>query len=177
MSKVSRIIVPLATLIFGYYLGIHHSRFVNKDRVENYSRRHDPLRYISYQTLIMEYSDDKCGEWGGNTETIKINRLDYNKALIAEYLYEKKDCKDPYNRKQESVIKERLTRVLDNRAEHLVVSLIRELIEKKLSSEVEPAHGGTRNSIIIDDSTLLIDDYPSGYLVNFEKLKSLIVSE
>ena len=78
---------------------------------------------------------------------------------------------------EEPEITKRATKQLGIYGKNLVLKLINELLEKKMNSEPEPVFAGFRNSIFIDDSTLMIEDYPSERLQNFERLKNLIIHE
>ena len=68
-------------------------------------------------------------------------------------------------------------RQLNQSEEELVVEIIVELVKTKLSRENVPAHSGIWNSVIVGDSSLIIEDFPSNYIVNFGKLRDAIINE
>lgn len=172
MNRLSQVLVSIISLIIGYFMGIaFHKILIDKD-VQINQIKGNSLNYLLNQSLIFEYIDDECGEWGGNTETIEISRINYG-PLIANYTYNKIDCEDPF---KEKISTKQITRTLNNEGESLMINLINELIERKLNSEFIPAHSGIWNSISISDSTLIIIDYPSENLANFDSLKNVILN-
>jgi hypothetical protein len=178
MKKISLILILVITLIIGFLIGINFERnqikkYSEIDKEESLS----PLEYILFQPLTIVYSDEECGEWGGNTEAIKISREDFKSQLIALYTYEKIDCSDPYNERKEPTIIIRKQISLNNSQESLVVEVIKELLTTKLRRENIPTHSGIWNSVTIGDSSLIINDFPSEKLVNFVRLKDEIIKE
>ena len=128
----------------------------------------------SYQEIYLIQINDKCGEWGGDKEQVRIykNRpsdkilLDYKKLII--------NCDDPYSQKETAQLNEKDKIESNNEILELIEASIHDLIDQKLSNEQQISHSGIANYVISKDSTLIIKDYPSKEWSNFEELITLI---
>ena len=144
MKKLLQVTIPIVTLIIGLMIGRNMDKNL-KDQTSNSERDYSVLKYIEFQPIWISYSDDECGEWGGNMEIIKIERENYKEPLNALYTYQKIDCNDPYNERSKPNITKRKKRELNQIEEELVVEIIVELAKTKLSRENVPAHSGIWN--------------------------------
>lgn len=176
MKNILQVLIPIITLSIGIFIGKEINAKSNTDSDSSFEKK-SVLEYIEFQPLIIKYSDTKCGEWGGNVEKIKIERKDYGKPLNALYTYEKIDCSDPYNEKSQPNITKRKKVILNKVDEKLVLESILELVEIKLGRENIPSHSGIWNSVIIGDSTLIIEDFPSEFIENFGRLRNEILKK
>lgn len=111
--------------------------------------------------------DDKCGEWGGNEKQIVFYRDSFKSPLLADYIEKSKNCGNGNEPKVTKSIKR--IKVSEEESK-LVVEIISELCENKLSKEDFPAHSGIFNRIMLSDSSMIIQDFPSVELKKFNKL-------
>ena len=158
-------------------IGVFIGKEINTKKITDFDNpveEKSVLEYIAIQPLTIIYSDEECGEWGGNIETIKIEREDFGKPLNAFYTYKEMDCSAPYDKSQLNIKKTRKVELTEV-GEKLALEAILELVEIKLSRENIPSHSGIWNSVIIGDSTLIIDDFPSEFIESFGKLRNEIL--
>jgi len=112
-------------------------------------------------------TDDKCGEWGGDKKLLTIYRDDFKGPLLADYSEEIKNCDNI----PESKISKSVKRIkLDEGDISLIIMTINELAENKINRESIPSHSGISNYILLSDSSMIIHDFPSIELNNFQKL-------
>lgn len=111
--------------------------------------------------------DDKCGEWGGNEKQIVFYRDSFKSPLLADYIEKSKNCGNGNEQKVTKSIKR--IKVSEEESK-LVVEIINELCENKLSKEDFPEHSGIFNRIMLSDSSMIIQDFPSVELKKFNKL-------
>ncbi|MCB9043118.1 MAG: hypothetical protein R2798_03860 [Chitinophagales bacterium] len=176
MKKIFQVLIPATTLIIGIFIGKGTNPNL-KTGFENSVKRKNTLKYIESQPLIITYSDAECGEWGGNIEIIKVEKDGFKESLNAVYTYEKIDCSAPYSERSKLNITKSKKVKLSEEGENLVLAIILELIEIKLDRENIPSHSGVLNSVIIGDSTLIINDFPSEFIRSFGKLRNEILKE
>lgn len=111
--------------------------------------------------------DDKCGEWGGNEKQIIFYRDSFQSQLLADYIEKTKDCGSGNEPKVTKSVKR--IKVSEEESK-LIIETINELCENKLSREDFPAHSGIYNRIMLSDSSMIIQDFPSVELKKFNKL-------
>ena len=142
--------------------------FIKEESIENeiISEKVD-LKYISHNTkLTMIGVDDKCGEWGGDSDELILYRDTIDKkTLLADYIKINLTCKGLI---KDSILIERIK--VSKKAEKLIIESIKELSEFKIMRKNYPSHIGIYNHIMLSDSTLLIDDFPSKNWISFKKL-------
>jgi hypothetical protein len=143
------------------------SSFINDDR--------DPLAHINHiNTLKLVYKNKKCGEWGGDRETITIYRKEFKGEMYADYLIEIRDCSDPYSEDK----KERKNGIkISDDDKKLILDSVKQLAEGILSRENYPAHSGYYSEVMMKDSSVVLNDFPSIRWTKFEELsKKLTVA-
>ena len=161
-----------------------------KDAKENRNRealtqKLDSIMYqikqlnFSLDTLVLVQEDEKCGEWGGNQEKIKIFYDSLNN-LSGYYSLEIHDCDNlegyinnptrTDNTKNKVITPEDLS---------LLESCIKDLVDYKMTTPYSDRIGGNSgilNEIRIENKnhkdTTLESDWPSFNWVKFHKLKA-----
>lgn len=134
-----------------------------------------------FKEIELIHTDDECGEWGGNTETILVYRNEYDGQLFIEYKKRIMDCdEDPITYNERKDYDEKKTIKSTSNDIKLISLCIKELTDMKLSrsysSSIVP-HSGIFNKVVSHDSTLIIEDYPSKEWPTFEKLKKRIIGK
>jgi hypothetical protein len=123
-------------------------------------------------------TDDKCGEWGGNLETIRLFKKNYEGKFYIEYKLRKMDCEiDPiahYKRTDFDKVKVILA---TNEDRKLILTCIAELKEMNKNNLIKITHSGILNQAISSDSTINVRDYPSTKWVAFNRLKKNILEK
>ncbi|MFD0975405.1 hypothetical protein [Salinimicrobium gaetbulicola] len=142
-----------------------------------------PLDYIDIVNEIeLSHTDDKYGEWGGDTDLILIysNGNQYF-ANYSRYLgsvepplppKENEKPKKWYEYKKLDFEIDSLK--LNQSDKELIEKTILELLKNKLRNPTSFSHSGISNKIISKDSTLLIRDYPSIEWKSFQELKKVL---
>lgn len=116
--------------------------------------------------------DDKCGEWGGNEKQIIFYRDNFNSPLLADYTEKTKTCGDG----SEPNVTKSVKRIkVSEKESKLIIKTINELSESKLSREDVPSHSGIFNRIMLSDSSIVIQDFPSVELKKFNELTKEIL--
>ncbi|MFC4690926.1 hypothetical protein ACFO5T_10845 [Dokdonia genika] len=144
----------------------------NKTKIE--------LKYVdSWNQIELAHTDDKYGEWGGDTDIIKIYSdgkkyyADYAKYLgnvgPPEPPSENAEVKIWYEYKELESKTDSLE--LNNIELQLIKDAIIYLTKEKINNSSFPTHAGISNSVISRDSTLIIDSYPSDEWKPFQELK------
>ncbi|WBZ95095.1 hypothetical protein PGH12_16755 [Chryseobacterium wangxinyae] len=111
--------------------------------------------------------DDKCGEWGGDQKQLIIYRDDFKGQLLADYSEKIGNCDNV----SESKITKSVKRIkITDEDSDLIIKIIDELTENKINRKPTPSHSGIFNRIILSDSSMIINDFPSIELKNFKKL-------
>ncbi len=124
----------------------------------------------TYQEINLYQTNNKCGEWGGDIETIRVYKTQYEQRLLVDYTEKTIDCKDPYSEKSEPIIRSRNGIEITQMEKKLIQDCITELINYKLSTKQIISHSGIGNMVITKDSTLIIKDWPS---FNWPKFREL----
>ena len=128
----------------------------------------------TYQELLLKQNGNKCGEWGGDIEEIRIYKPEHKGKVFADYKKTVVDCNDPYSQKSQPNIIEKKAIVLNKSELNLAVESITELINYKLTTEQRISHSGIGNYVISRDSTLIIQHWPSFKWPKFKELIKLI---
>jgi hypothetical protein len=137
-------------------------------------------------TLIFRHRNDKCGEWGGDDEIIKIyQKKDYKKVmyegdLFAIYKMAEYECDslemNPYDAKPKVHFSrhKKLNYELAKAAEECIF----DLLKHKLNNDKLIYHAGVSNTVELKGSvafvkspSIFIDDYPSFGWAKFHLLK------
>jgi hypothetical protein len=137
----------------------------------------DALSSLNWCSEIeLNHTDDKCGEWGGDSETIFVFQKDCKGDFYIEYKKRIMNCKDdPIIHYQRKDFDKEKTVLLTKEDRILVELCIKELTEMKLSNPNVIAHSGIENKVTLSDSTLVIKDYPSKKWLAFNRLKKHIL--
>ncbi|MRT16168.1 hypothetical protein F3C99_04280 [Vitellibacter sp. q18] len=144
------------------------------------------LSYIGFlNEIVISHTDDKYGEWGGDTDLIKI--YSDGNEIYANYYRFIGSSKPPMPPKKEEkskkwyeykTLESKIDSIkLNEHEKQLVVNAIVELLKSKLNNEDFPAHSGIYNRVISKDSSLIINDYPSIKWESFQKLKTELKTE
>ena len=135
-------------------------------------------KLYSFKEIKFSHTNDKCGEWGGNNETIVVFRTEYKGPLFIEYRKRIMDCnKDPTIHYERKDYDERKMVKSTKEDIKLLELCIEELVEMKLSNQAILTHSGITNEIISRDSTFVIRDYPSKEWLNFKRLKNIVLKK
>ncbi len=124
----------------------------------------------TYQEIMLVQKGDKCGEWGGDTDEIRIYKTKYKGEILADYKKTIVDCNNPYSQKNKPIVKEKKEIALNNSELNLAQESITELINYKLTTEKRISHSGIGNYVISRDSTLTVQHWPSFGWPKFRKL-------
>ena len=131
----------------------------------------------TYQELLLKQSGDKCGEWGGDTEEIRIYKTRHKGKTLADFKKTIIDCDDPYSQKSKPKIIEKKGIELTETELKLINDCINELVSQKISTEQRISHSGIANTVMTRDSTLIIEDYPSFRWLKFKELTKIITEK
>ena len=144
------------------------------------------LEYVDkWNQIEFAQTDDKYGEWGGDTEIILVysdgkkyyanyaKHLGSQEPLIAPI--ENKEIKKWYEYKKLDFKIDSVK--LDQNKIALVENAILGLVKQKIQNPSYISHSGIYNSVITRDSSLVIDDFPSGKWLDFQKLKNSLTKK
>ena len=134
----------------------------------------DPLAHINHvNKLKLVYKNDKCGEWGGDRESIIIYRKDFKGNIYADYLKEFRNCESPYS---EEIKKEEKSQIkIIEEDKELIIEAINQLSTGILARENYPSHSGNYSLVLLSDSSIVIEDFPSIRWTKFEKLRERLL--
>jgi len=138
--------------------------------------------------LYLFHTDDRFGEWGGNTYVVKLYRPFQKNELRIDYKeYEGKigppDPPDANSNEKvnwfsgQSILNEKLGIVATNEELKMISMAIHELLMTKVNNEEFITMSGIVNRIMYSDSSLIIQDYPSTIWKEFQNLKRKITNE
>jgi hypothetical protein len=134
------------------------------------------LRFINqFNTLKLSYQNNKCGEWGGDIETLIVYRDNYEGPLFVDYLKQMKDCQYPVGEFFKSETKNRIQ--VSAKSQQLIVESINQLSTKKLSRANIISHSGLFSQVIMSDSSMILNDFPSARWTKFEELTEELLKE
>ena len=157
---------------------------------ENQQSNLNKLNYDSISQsneLYLVQTDDRYGEWGGNTFFLRIYRENQTKQILMDYKeYEgsKGPPRPPHPDSipstiaewfdQEPIAMEKTRIKVSAKYQKLITDAIQELMELKLNNDQFVAMSGVMNSVIYSDSSLVIRDYPSTDWGKFQIIKNEI---
>ncbi|OQD41886.1 hypothetical protein BUL40_13615 [Croceivirga radicis] len=144
------------------------------------------LEYVDeWNQIELTQTDDKYGEWGGDSDIITI--YSDGKTLYANYSRflgslapppppaENEESKKWFEYKELDFKIDSIK--LDKEKIKLVENAIVGLIKQKIQNQSYISHSGIYNSVITRDSSLIIDDFPSGKWITFQELKESIINK
>ena len=155
------------------------NKTVNEGNILNY--------YIinSHNELLLTHTNDKYGEWDGDTFRIRLYRNTETKELQLDYTeYQGEAAPPPTPEPNQELPKDWFwdqtilfqKKNIKVTAEHL--ELISKSISELASLRIEhydiPAMSGIHNKVMLSDSSLIIENYPSKKWNNFHTLKRAI---
>ncbi len=131
------------------------------------------LSFLFHDTLKMSFMDTKCGEWGGDSKSIRVYKkyLKYPKEIILMDVREFKmncDSISPHHQPEKILLKEKI--VASKSMKILLIKAIQEIMELKLNSSSIVSNSGAFSGMRTMDSTFYITIYPSPQWTNFNKL-------
>ncbi|PVW13548.1 hypothetical protein [Marixanthomonas spongiae] len=144
------------------------------------------LKYVDrWNQIELSHTDDKYGEWGGDTDIILV--YSDGKNYYAKYAKYLGSYEPPEPPKENEEIKKwyeykKLERGIDSielnsEQIELIETSILELTKLKINSKSSFSHSGIVNRVISRDSSLIIEDYPSNKWSEFQKLKNSIMNK
>ncbi|MEG3660194.1 hypothetical protein V5097_22480 [Arenibacter palladensis] len=144
------------------------------------------LEYIDeWNQIELAHTDDKYGEWGGDSDIILIYSDGKNLyANYSKYLGSRKPPAPPdLNKKPKKWYEYKKldfkidSIIIDKNKTDLVENAILELVKQKVYNSTSFSHSGIKNSVITRDSSLIINDFPSNKWLTFQKLKNFLIKK
>ena len=186
--------IKLNYLVFGLLLTLLSCKPNTNNSFKPESELKFNVEYLksldSYQEIILIQTDDRLGEWGGNTFIVNIYMESDTETLVADYK-EFEGTKEPppppspdesfdsidnwFGHK--SIITEIKKVKLTENDKKLIEDAIIELIKHKIRNTDLFGHSGISNRIMYKDSSLIVEDYPSIKWSNFQKLKKSLLEK
>jgi hypothetical protein len=138
--------------------------------------------FRSYIDLEITHTDDKYGEWGGDTDVVHIYYNGENMLVdYSSYLgsMESPSPPKPNEKPQKWYEYKKLDFKVDSLKLNpdeiqLVQTSILDLVKYKIENPERISHSGIYNSVVSKDSSLIIKNYPSFEWESFQKLKRLL---
>ena len=151
---------------------------LQEQTVSSVTQETDLLKIIDfYQEIYLIQRNDKCGEWGGDKEQLRIYKNNPDGRILLDYKKSIINCEDPYSQKEPAKLIEK-DRISSNREIlELIEKSIIDLTKHKISTPHSVSHSGIANYIISKDSTILITHYPSYRWSAFQELTKIIVEK
>jgi len=179
LSKYSNISIIILIAVFAVGCG-------NEVNQKSTNWNFDSIQHNN--ELYLFHTDDRFGEWGGNTYVIKLYRPAQKEELRIDYKeYEGKagppDPPAPNSNDKinwlsgQPIINEKLGLVATVEELKLISTAIQELILTKANNDEFITMSGIVNRIMYSDSSLIVEDYPSTTWEEFQKLKQKIINE
>jgi len=138
----------------------------------------NPLGNINNRkTLLLQTRNDRCGEWGGDKESIFIYSNSNQKVYYADYIKEVMQCDRPYSDTSEREMTYKKKIIMEYETKLIAQQCITELAKMKLSNNFFVDHSGSINSAITSDSSIVIIDYPSRKWNSFFALRDSLLSK
>ena len=137
----------------------------------------------SVDTLVLIHNNSKCGEWGGDKETIRIYL--YDGKLLADYqkqIYECDDLSSPALMQNPPFkLQTDKKNSVSIKSENIIRDCFLDLLEDKLNNTGLVSHAGCRNTIELKSKdkkhTFFIESYSDFfYWSSFQALKKEIQS-
>ena len=150
------------------------------------------LKSLDYdQEILLIQTDDRLGEWGGNTFIVKIYREGDSDTVVADYKElegTKKPPPPPPSPNSSSDLIDNwfgykliLTEInkirLTENDKKIIEDAIIELTKSRITNDVPFSHSGISNMVVFKDSSLVVEDYPSIKWSNFLKLKKSLLEK
>lgn len=138
--------------------------------------------------LYLIQTDDRFGEWGGNTSLIRLYRMNEAPELQIDYWEYKGKVglqapPDPNSELKidwfsgQPVLKQKLGILATNAELNLITMAIQELTIIKINNKPFPAMSGIVNRVMYSDSSYILEDYPSTNWEEFQSLKKKLLSD
>jgi len=126
------------------------------------------------QEIELSQTDDKCGEWGGDTQIIRIYKMECKGIVLADFKQIIVNCTDPNseNSKSKTIVKTAIELTISEK--QLVEDCIAELTAHKKTSEKHIIHSGNLNTVKFKDPTLIIEDWSRFHWPKFQELSKTI---
>ena len=137
--------------------------------------RKTSLDFINHVNKLELLSvDDKCGEWGGNKKIITIYRDNRKSPLLADFEESKMNCESG---KSISTNNSRKRIKLNEKENQLILETIDQLVSIKINKQDKISHSGIINRVVMKDSSIYIDDFPSAQWSKFNELVETLKKE
>lgn len=138
--------------------------------------------------LYLIQTDDKFGEWGGDTYLFRIYRSKQTNKLLIDYIEYKGKAGPPTPPDQDSELKfnwhsgqpklfEKYGITTNAEYLSLISNAVSELIKSRVNNNEVITMSGVVNRVMYSDSTLIIEDYPSNNWNEFHILKNKVKNE
>ncbi len=158
----------------------------NKNNPNTYDWNFDSVQLN--KELYLFQTDDRFGEWGGNTYLVRLYRSHQENKLKIDYKeYEGQvgppEPPDPNSSLKlnwfsgQSILNEVLGIDASNEELNLISNAIQELIKTKVNNDELVSMSGVVNRIMYSDSSMIVEDYPSTNWEQFQKLKHQLLNE
>ncbi len=136
----------------------------------------------------MFQTDDKYGEWGGNTYFLKMYRDSNSEQLMIDYTeYQGKagppDPPEPNSKEKiywftgQPILFESYRLIATKELKAIISSSIQELIAARINNDEFVSMSGVVNHVMYTDSTIIIQDYPSIKWNKFQETINKIKNE
>lgn len=182
-SKILLINILFFIVLYPFEIGCDHS-----DESNSTNWNFESIQYQNELYLIQ--TDDRFGEWGGNTYLIRVYRENKTEHILLDYKEYQGEAGPPQPPHPDSIpntILEWLGRepILNEKNKikaseiylKLIADAIQELIEIRINNSVFVTMSGVVNRVIYSDSTLIIEDYPSTNWDKFQIVRKKIENE
>lgn len=139
----------------------------------------------TYNDLEITHTNDKYGEWGGDTDVVHIY-YDGENVLVDYSLYlgstesplPPKPDEKPRKWYEYKKLDFKIDSIRLNPYEIQLVQIsILDLVKHKIETPEKLSHSGIYNSVVSKDSSLIIKNYPSFEWESFQKLKSALMNK
>jgi hypothetical protein len=142
----------------------------------------------SKNELYLAHTNDKYGEWGGDTFIIRLYRNTQTKELQMDYTEYQGEAAPPKPPETNSEIQndwyigqpirfEKKKIIATSKYLKQISNSILELASIRLEHKDIPAMSGIYNRVLLSDSSLIIQNYPSKNWDSFHILKNTINNE
>ncbi|MDF1697948.1 MAG: hypothetical protein P1U56_19025 [Saprospiraceae bacterium] len=170
--------IVLIFLLFSLLLGCKHTK---KQKQSDWN--FDSIQFNKELYLI--HTDDRFGEWGGNTYFVRVYRHNQTQKLTIDYKeYQGQmgpqepphPSSDPVLQRfsGQPIVKQSLNIQATEHELNLISAAVQELMTIKINNDEQMSMAGVMNRILFSDSTLIIEDYPSTNWEAFQKLKRVL---
>jgi hypothetical protein len=172
--------IYLLILLFGLSL-ISCVDIPTDKKIEKDISTENILNYIdTFNEIEISQTDDKYGEWGGDSDIIRIYSDGEN--ILADYSRYLGSMEPPTPPKENKIPKKwyefkklefKIDSIKLNIFEKQLVEIaVLDLLQNKIRNETSFSNFGINNRIVSKDSSLIINDYNSIKWKSFQKLKN-----